>query len=230
MLNFTILYWFCQIFKWICHRYTCAPHPEPSKYILSKAKCLLCLLFKKEYVFPPYFTSSSKIIQISSHYKRATFAISSKLHLKKKCQKILTIGSANINLTLFETRDNNKFKIKTNQKKPKKQKPLQMDKYIVLEEVHLKYTWNKWTFIHIQYWPSSVSKESACNAGDQGSIPGSGRSPGEENGTPLQYYCLENLMGWGSWWGTVHGVTKVRHDLVTKLPKPNISNWYHKTG
>ena len=41
---------------------------------------------------------------------------------------------------------------------------------------------------------SSVGKESACNAGDLGSIPGSGRSPGEGNGNPLQYYCLENSM------------------------------------
>ena len=41
---------------------------------------------------------------------------------------------------------------------------------------------------------NSVSKESACNAGDPGSIPGSGRSPGEGNGTPLQYSCLENPM------------------------------------
>ena len=41
---------------------------------------------------------------------------------------------------------------------------------------------------------SSVSKESGCSAGDPGSIPGSGRSPGEGNGNPLQYPCLENLM------------------------------------
>ena len=46
-----------------------------------------------------------------------------------------------------------------------------------------------WDFPH-----SSVGKESACNAGDQGSIPGSGRSPGEGNGNPLQYSCLENPM------------------------------------
>ena len=43
----------------------------------------------------------------------------------------------------------------------------------------------------------SDSKESACNAGDVGSIPGSGRSPGEGNGTPLQYSCLENAMDRG---------------------------------
>ena len=65
---------------------------------------------------------------------------------------------------------------------------------------------------------SSVGKESACNAGDLGSIPGSGRSPGEGNGNPLQYSCLENLMDRGAWRATVHGVTRVGHDLATKLP------------
>ena len=54
----------------------------------------------------------------------------------------------------------------------------------------------------------SGSKESACNAGDLGSIPGSGRSPGEGNGYPLQYSCLENSMDRGTWWAIVHGVTK----------------------
>ena len=57
---------------------------------------------------------------------------------------------------------------------------------------------------------SSVSKESACSAGDPGSIPGLGRFPGEGNGNPLQYPCLENLMDRGDWWATVHGVTKSR--------------------
>ena len=45
----------------------------------------------------------------------------------------------------------------------------------------------------------SDSKESACNAGDAGSIPGSGRSPGEGNGNPIQYSCLENFMDKGTW-------------------------------
>ena len=61
-------------------------------------------------------------------------------------------------------------------------------------------------------------KESACNAGDVGSIPGSGRSPGEGTGSPLQYSCLENPMDRGTWWATVHVVTRVRHDSVTKPP------------
>jgi len=55
---------------------------------------------------------------------------------------------------------------------------------------------------------SSDGKESACNVGDPGSIPGSERSPGEGNGNPLGYSCLENPMDRGSWWATVHGVTK----------------------
>ena len=55
---------------------------------------------------------------------------------------------------------------------------------------------------------SSVSKESARNAGDLGSIPGLGRVPGEGNGNPLQYSCLENPMDRGAWWATVHGVTE----------------------
>ena len=48
-------------------------------------------------------------------------------------------------------------------------------------------------------------KEFACNEGDPGSIPGLGRSPGEGNGNPLQYSCLENSMDRGAWWATVHG-------------------------
>ena len=52
----------------------------------------------------------------------------------------------------------------------------------------------------------SDGKESACNAGDLGSIPGSGRSPGEGNGNPLQYSCLKNPMDRGAWRTIVHGV------------------------
>ena len=54
----------------------------------------------------------------------------------------------------------------------------------------------------------SDSKESACNAGDLDLIPGSGRVPGEGNGYPLQYSCLENSMDRGDWQVTVHGVAK----------------------
>ena len=54
----------------------------------------------------------------------------------------------------------------------------------------------------------SEVKASACNAGDLGSIPGLGRSPGKGNGNPLQYSCLENPTDGGAWWATVHGVAK----------------------
>ena len=54
----------------------------------------------------------------------------------------------------------------------------------------------------------SEVKESACNAGDLGSIPELGRSPGEENGCPLQYSCLKNSMDRKAWWATVRGITK----------------------
>ena len=54
----------------------------------------------------------------------------------------------------------------------------------------------------------SEDKVSDCNAGDLGLIPGSGRSPGEGNGNPIQYSCLENPMDRGVWWATVHGVAK----------------------
>ena len=64
----------------------------------------------------------------------------------------------------------------------------------------------------IQVSPSSVGKESTCNAGDLGSIPGSGRCPAEGNGYPLQYSCLENPMDRGTWWATVHGAARVEHN------------------
>ena len=55
----------------------------------------------------------------------------------------------------------------------------------------------------------SDGKESTCNAGDLGSIPGLGRSPGGGHGNPLQYSCMENPHGQrGSWWAAVHGVSK----------------------
>ena len=62
----------------------------------------------------------------------------------------------------------------------------------------------------------SAGKESACNAGDTGDagpIPGLGRAPGEQNGTPFQYSCLENPVDGGTWWATVHGVAKSRTRL-----------------
>ena len=63
----------------------------------------------------------------------------------------------------------------------------------------------------VSYFPGdSDDKESACSAGELGSIPGKGISPGEGNGYPLQYSCLENSMDREAWWATVHGVTRSR--------------------
>ena len=70
------------------------------------------------------------------------------------------------------------------------------DVYLLISKVEIAFHW----------WLSG--KESACQAGDSGSIPGLGRSPGEGNGDPLQYSCLGNPMDRGAWWATVHGVPK----------------------
>ena len=67
----------------------------------------------------------------------------------------------------------------------------------------------------------SVCKETICNEGDAGLIPGLGRSPGEGNGNLLQYSCLGNPMDRRAW-ATVNGVTRIGHDLVTEPPPPYI--------
>ena len=73
------------------------------------------------------------------------------------------------------------------------------------------------------YWVSPVAQlvknlpTSAGDARDVGSIPGSGRSPGEGNGNLLQYSCLENSVDGGAWWATVHGVTKSDFTFTFKL-------------
>ena len=64
----------------------------------------------------------------------------------------------------------------------------------------------------MEFRGGSVVKNLPANAGDMGSIPGSGRSPGVGNGNTLQHSCLGNPMGRGAWWATVHGVA---NDLVT---------------
>ena len=63
------------------------------------------------------------------------------------------------------------------------------------------------TRLGLSRWLSG--KEPTCNAGDRGLIPGLGISPGEGNGNPLQYSCLENSIGRGAWWATVHGVIEL---------------------
>ena len=68
----------------------------------------------------------------------------------------------------------------------------------------------------------SNGKESACNAGDQGSIPGLGRSPREGNGNPLQYSCLEISMDRGVWWATVYEEATESDKEVTTPPPPHV--------
>ena len=88
-----------------------------------------------------------------------------------------------------------------------------------LEPLHSK---QRWIQILVGHKPSlgfpcsSVGKGSACSTGDPGLIPVLGRSPGEGNGNPLQYSCLENLMGRGAWRAIVHGVEKSRTWLESK--------------
>ena len=67
--------------------------------------------------------------------------------------------------------------------------------------------------LKIEFPGGSDGKESACNAGDPGSMLGSKRSPGEGYGNPFQYSCLGDSMDRGAWWATVHGVTKSRTGL-----------------
>ena len=86
-----------------------------------------------------------------------------------------------------------------------------------------------------RFYHSLVGKESACSA-DQGSIPGFGRSPGEGNGKPLQYSCLENPMDRGPWQAIVHEVISIGHDLATFKFSPlgmqvnGHSSWCHFTN
>jgi len=71
-----------------------------------------------------------------------------------------------------------------------------------------------------------VVKKLPANAGDMGSIPRSGRSPGERNGNPLQYSCLGNPNDRGSWWAIVHGVTKSQTQLTTKQQQQLIVEYF----
>ena len=71
--------------------------------------------------------------------------------------------------------------------------------------------------LYLDFPGDSEVKNLPVNAGDSGSIPGLGRSPGEGNGNPLQYSCWENCMDRGAWWATVLGLqSTTEHDLVTK--------------
>ena len=84
-------------------------------------------------------------------------------------------------------------------------------------------------YIHIglPWW--LPSKESVCSALDSGSTPGLEGSAGEGKGNPLQYSCLGNPMDRGAWWATVHGITRVGHDLATAqqltLNELHVAHW-----
>ena len=83
----------------------------------------------------------------------------------------------------------------------------------------------------VKYPGGSDGKESTCRIGDLNSIPGLGRSPGEGNGNPLQYSCMENPMDRGAWQAIVHGVTKSwiwlndKHTHTHTHTKLNMSLW-----
>ena len=70
-----------------------------------------------------------------------------------------------------------------------------------------------------------VVKKPPANAGDAGLIPGSGRSPGKGRGKTLKYSCLENPMGRGGWWATVHGLQRVRQDWPVNKKKKKDQLW-----
>ena len=79
-----------------------------------------------------------------------------------------------------------------------------------------------WATDSLKAFPGgSVIRTPPGNAGDKGSIPGSGRAPGKGNGNPLQYSFLENPMDRGIWQATVHGVARVGHDLATQPQRDN---------
>ena len=89
-----------------------------------------------------------------------------------------------------------------------------------------------WTFLEIRQlpinFPSLLGKQSSCNARDVGSIPGLGRSPGEENDNPFQYPSLENSMKRGTWGATAHGSQRVGHDWATNTSfNCNKLRWDH---
>ena len=91
----------------------------------------------------------------------------------------------------------------------------------ICSQTFLKLRWGHEAYTHC----GSDSKESACSAGDPGLIPGSRRSPGEGNGNPLQYPCLENSIDWGAWLATDHGVAE--SDTTEQLHFTNIINTSH---
>ena len=92
---------------------------------------------------------------------------------------------------------------------------IQKTNIITREKTRGGINWDIWVDIYVllDFPGGSDGKMSASKVGDLGSIPRSGRSPGEVNGNPLQYSCLENSMDGEAWWATVHGVAKSRTRL-----------------
>ena len=82
--------------------------------------------------------------------------------------------------------------------------------------VYILFILNACYYLSLGFPGGPVIKNLSANAGDTGSIPGSGRSPGGGNGNPLEYSCLGNPMDRGAWLATVHGVTKSQTNLPTK--------------
>ena len=95
---------------------------------------------------------------------------------------------------------------------PSKTQKIILNTLVVANQFEVKFSLNQlyWGIVYVLYGflGGSDGEESACSAGDLGLIPGLRRSPGEGNGNPLQYYCLENSMDRGTWWATIHEVTK----------------------
>ena len=83
-------------------------------------------------------------------------------------------------------------------------------------------SYRAWTIppSRVPWWLSG--KESACSAGDLGLIPGLERSPGERHGNPVQYSCLENFMGRGAWWATVHRIAELDTTEATRRQQQQI--------
>ena len=98
--------------------------------------------------------------------------------------------------------------------------------YSLLSQLLWKTWWNRslqlfplvaqWSRINLHCRRPSAMQETFCNAGDSGSIPGLGRSPGERNGNPLQYSGLGNPRGKEAWWAIVHSFARAGHNLATK--------------
>ena len=84
------------------------------------------------------------------------------------------------------------------------------------------------TTLYSTYTGGTSGKESTFSAGDGGSVPGLGRSPGGGNGNPLQYSWLENSMGRGVWWTTVHGLKKSQTWLRDGCPNENLKNHHQQ--